>query len=175
LEGIPAVDSAVSALDSVGHPVSADLSHSFRLLCCGRDQFLAGDHCLLELDLQLTGNGYPSPVSGKPGTRKGLLGGPMKSQRFPVLVLLAGGLISLREAEEALYPPRFRGLVRLISQGLVWSGVCIVMLLLIAGAVAEANDWNPWIGVNFGFVPWNGPTLARHLHAVLWALFGGLL
>lgn len=98
----------------------------------------------------------------------------MKPQRFRVLVLLAGGLISVQEAEEALYPERFYGLAKRLRTVLLWSGICAVALLLAAGVAAERNDWNPWVRLNFGFLTWNGPTVARHVHAILWALFGGL-
>lgn len=98
----------------------------------------------------------------------------MRVERFRVLVLLAGGLITVQEAEEALYPSRFANLARRARTALFWSGICAAALLLAAGAVAERNDWNPWIDPHLGFLPWNGPTVTRHVHAVLWALFGGL-
>jgi cytochrome b subunit of formate dehydrogenase len=98
----------------------------------------------------------------------------MKPERFRVLVLLAGGLISMREAEEALYPSQLKKLVRHLQPVLFWSGVCALALLLITGTVAEGNNWNPWVDLHLGFLPWNGPTVSRHVHAILWTLFGGL-
>lgn len=98
----------------------------------------------------------------------------MKPERFRVLVLLAGGLISVREAEEALYPSQLTKLARRLQTAFFWSGTCAVALLLIAGSVVEGNDWNPWAELHIGFLPWNGPTVARHVHAILWTLFGGL-
>ena len=98
----------------------------------------------------------------------------MKPERFRVLVLLAGGLINVREAEDALFATRAMKFARHLRKALFWGGICAGSLLLIAGVVAEGNNWNPWVELRFGCLPWNGPTIARHLHAVLWTLFGGL-
>lgn len=98
----------------------------------------------------------------------------MQRERFGVLVLLAGGLISVREAEEALYPSPLAGLLRHVKIALCWGVICTVVLLIVAGTVAEGSNWNPWVGAHYGLLSWNGPMIARHVHAILRTLFGGL-